>query len=107
MVITEITYDLRAKISLFPTEMGGRKNPVATGYKPSFSFGSIHHHTGEIRLVKIKELLPGNSGVAVIKLLPSRYLRKNLKANDTFSITEGNRTIGTGVIEKVKVVKQH
>ena len=60
---------------------------------------------GEIHLVKIKELRPGETGLALIKLLPARHLRKNLKPNDTFSISEGNRIVGTGIIEKVKIVK--
>jgi translation elongation factor EF-Tu-like GTPase len=101
---SEITYDLTAKITLLPTAMGGRKKSVASGYKPSFSFNSLQHYTGEIHLLKIKELKPGDTGIALIKLLPARTLRKNLKANDTFSITEGNKTIGTGIIEKVKVL---
>jgi hypothetical protein len=105
MVNTDITYDLTAKIFLLPTEIGGRKKPVATGYRPSFTFNSINHFTGEIRLVKTKELWPGQSSIAVIKLLPARHLRKNLKPNDTFSINEGTKTVGTGVIEKVKIVK--
>jgi translation elongation factor EF-Tu-like GTPase len=101
----EVTYDLKAKISLLPTEMGGRKKPIATGYKLSFTFNSIKHFTGEIQLLRIKQLQPGDSGMAVIKLLPARHLRKNLKPNDTFSITEGNKTVGTGIIEEVKIIK--
>jgi translation elongation factor EF-Tu-like GTPase len=101
----EITYDLRAKISLLPTEMGGRKKPVANGYKPSFAFNSSQHFSGEIRLVRKKILNPGDSAVAVIKLLPARNLRKNLKPNDAFTITEGNKTVGSGIIEKVTVIE--
>jgi hypothetical protein len=55
--------------------------------------------------VRRKELQPGETGVAVIKLLPARNLRKNLKPDDTFSISEGNKTVGTGIIEKVTIVK--
>ena len=101
MINTDITYDLIAKIVLLPRDMGGRKKPVASGYRPSFVFNSLNHFTGEIRLVRKKELLPGESAIAVIRLLPARHLRKNLKPNDTFSISEGNKTVGTGIIEKV------
>lgn len=102
---SKTTYDLKVKISLLPTEMGGRKKPVFTGYKPSFSFNSIQHFSGEIHLVRKKVLNPGDSGTAVIKLLPARNIRKNLKPNDAFTITEGNKTIGSGIIEKVTVIE--
>lgn len=102
---SEITYDLVAKISLLPTEMGGRKKPVFTGYKPSFSFNSLQHYSGEIRLVRKRSLKPGDSAIAVIKLLPARTIRKTLKPNDAFIITEGNKTVGSGIIEKVKIIE--
>lgn len=98
---SKITYDLQAKISMFPTEMGGRKSPVATGYRPAFSFGSSEHFSGVIRLLKSKELKPGDTGKVIIKLLPARHLRHNLKPNDSFTLTEGSKTVGSGIIEKV------
>ena len=105
MANTEITYDLTARIVLLPTDMGGRKKPVASGYKPSFVFNSLKHFAGEIHLVRRKELQPGETGVEVIKLLPARNLRKNLKPNDTFSISEGNKNVVTGIIDKETIVK--
>ena len=100
---SEITYDLTAKISLLPTGLGGRKKAVFTGYKPSFSFNTQNHFSGEVHLIDSEELKPGNSGRAVIKLLPSRLIRKTLKPNDVFIIVEGDKTVGTGIIEKVKL----
>lgn len=101
---SKITYDLIAKISLLPTEMGGRKRPVATGYKPSFAFNSLQHFSGEVHLIETQELKPGDSGLAYIKLLPARNISKNLQPHDAFTINEGNKTIGSGIIEKVKVI---
>jgi translation elongation factor EF-Tu-like GTPase len=101
---SKTTYNLTAIISLLPTELGGRKKSVATGYRPSFSFNSQHHYSGEIRLVDILELNPGDSAMATIKLLPARTIRKNLKPKDAFTISEGNKTIGSGIIEDVSIV---
>ena len=101
---SEVTYNLTAKISLLPTEMGGRKKPVFTGYKPSFSFNSLQHYSGEIHLLRKQQLRPGGSAIAVIKLLPARTIRKTLKPNDAFTITEGSKTVGSGIIEKVKII---
>jgi hypothetical protein len=42
--------------------------------------------------------------MATIKLLPARTIRKNLKPKDAFTISEGNKTIGSGIIEVVSIV---
>jgi translation elongation factor EF-Tu-like GTPase len=96
-----IIYNIRATITLFQTGDGGRRKPVHTGYRPSFAFNTEKHYSGEIRLIDKKELSLGETGKANIKLLPARTIRKNLKPTDSFTITEGNKPIGMGVIEKV------
>jgi translation elongation factor EF-Tu-like GTPase len=98
------SYTFRARISLFSTEMGGRKNPVYNGYKPSFAFNTSNHYSGQIKLINKKILRPGRSSFVKIDLLPARTIRKNLKPNDSFIIAEGNKIIGTGVLEKVELV---
>ncbi len=103
--MSEIIYNLKATITLFPTEQGGRKKPVYNGYKPSFSFNTENHYSGEIKLTDRDELYPGETSKASIKLLPARTIRKNLKEKDAFSITEGNKTIGSGIITNVKLVQ--
>lgn len=102
-MVSELAYNLTARITLFPTDKGGRKRPVYSGYKPSFAFNTEKHYSGEIELLDKKELNPGETSDVFIKLLPAKSIRKNLKHNDSFTITEGNRTIGAGVIEKVEL----
>ncbi|HMH32634.1 MAG TPA: hypothetical protein VK543_06365 [Puia sp.] len=102
---TEQTYRFRAKITLYSTDMGGRIKPVHSGYRPSFVFNSKKHYSGEILLIDKDILMPGESSQATIRLLPARTIRRNLKANDAFTIAEGNKTIGSGVIEKVVLHK--
>ena len=98
------TYDIRAIITLLPTDQGGRKGPVRTGYRPSFAFNTEKYYCGEIRLIARKELQPGQTSKAFIRMLPAKTIRKNLKAADAFRITEGTKTVGIGVIEKVDQV---
>lgn len=102
--MSEIAYNLKATITLFPTDQGGRKKPVYTGYRPSFAFNTEKHYSGEIELIAREELQPGQTSKAYIKLLPAKTIRKNLKPADAFSITEGNKTVGSGVIEEVDQV---
>jgi elongation factor Tu len=100
-MIAEVTYNLEATITLFPSENGGRKKPVYTGYRPSFAFNTSQHYSGEVRLIGKEELFPGETSRVRIKLLPAKTIRKNLKPADSFTITEGNKRVGSGVIEKV------
>ncbi len=90
-------------LSLFPTQDGGRKKPVYNYYKPSFSFNTQQHFSGEMSLVNKQELNPGDTAIALIKLLPSRHIRQNRKSGDAFTILEGDRIIGTGVIQKIEI----
>jgi translation elongation factor EF-Tu-like GTPase len=100
---SEITYRLQATISLFPSENGGRKKRVFDGYRPSFGFNTQQQYSGEIKLIDKDYINLGETARVRIKLLPARTIRKNLKASDSFTINEGNKAIGTGVIKKVSV----
>ena len=35
-------------------------------------------------------------------MMPSSHIRQSLKEGDTFSILEGNKIVGTGIIREVK-----
>ena len=103
---SEITYNIKAFITLLPTEKGGRKKPVFSGYKPYLIFNTHKHYSGEIELIEIKELKPGQSAMALIKLLPARTIRKNLQINDSFTLSEGNKAVGNGIIINEVVKKE-
>lgn len=86
---------------MFPLKNGGRKTPVFSGYRPSFAFNTEKHYSGEISLIGRKRLRPGETSKALIRLLPARTIRKNLKPSDAFTITEGDKAVGIGLIEKI------
>lgn len=95
---SEITYNLKAFITLLPTEKGGRKKSVFSGYKPSLVFNTHKSYSAEIYLIDKTELEPGETSMAFIKLLPARTIRKNLHINDSFTLVEGNKAVGNGMI---------
>ena len=105
-MISEKTYNLTAKITLFPTAEGGRTRPVYSGYRPSLAFSTEKHYCGEIELLDKDELKPGETSNVFIKLLPASSIRRNLKLNDAFTITEGNKIVGAGVIEKAELIEE-
>lgn len=96
-----ITYNFTAILMLLPTENGGRKRPVYDCYRPSFSFSSKNHISGEVSFPDRDIVEPGSTAIATVKLLPSRHIRQNLKSGDAFTILEGNKIVGTGVIQDI------
>jgi translation elongation factor EF-Tu-like GTPase len=101
LIIHKIAYNFTAALSLLPTDQGGRKNPVFNHYRPSFSFGSKQHFSGEIIFSNTVELHPGNAAIAKIKLLPSRHINEHLKPGTLFKIFEGEKVVGMGIINSI------
>ena len=101
MITHKIAYNFTAELSLLSTSSGGRKKPVYNHYRPSFSFGSKQHFSGEIIFPDLNELQPGNSAIATVKLLPSRNISENLKAGAMFKILEGEKVVGMGIINSI------
>jgi translation elongation factor EF-Tu-like GTPase len=95
-------YNFTALLSLLPTGNGGRKRPVYNHYRPSFSFSTANQFSGEIAFVDQEELKPGGTAKIEVKLLPSRYVPLKLKGGDSFTIMEGNKVVGTGVIQEIR-----
>ena len=96
----EVAYNFQAKITLFATQSGWRKKSIFSGYKPSFVFNSQKQYCGEIKLLDKEELRPGETSLARIKLLPARTISGNIHINTAFTLVEGNKEIGRGVIVK-------
>lgn len=101
MITHKIAYNFTAILSLLSTSQGGRKKPVFDHYRPSFSFGSRQHYSGEIIFPGSKELQPGSSATAQIKLLPSRHITEQLKPGAMFKIFEGEKVVGMGIINSI------
>jgi translation elongation factor EF-Tu-like GTPase len=95
-------YNFTALLSMLPTEQGGRKRPVYNHYRPAFSFNRVNQFSGEISFDDEQELRPGNTTTVEVKLLPSRHIPQRLKSGDAFTILEGDKIVGTGVIQHIK-----
>jgi len=95
-------YNFTALLSLLPTENGGRKRPIYNHYRPAFSFSTVNQFSGEIYFIDKQELSPGGTANIEVKLLPSRYVPQKLKSGDSFTILEGDKIVGTGVIQNIQ-----
>jgi len=105
MTAYKTSYNFVATLSLFPTENGGRKKPVYDHYRPSFAFNTVNtvnQFSGEVSFPNLDELRPGGTATANIKLLASRHISQKLKSGDSFTILEGDKIVGTGVILEIE-----
>ncbi len=87
-----------AEVYILTKDEGGRHTPVMTGYKPQFYIRTTDV-TGELSLPKDVEMaMPGDTIKASIKLSKPIAMEDEMK----FAIREGGRTVGAGVVTKIK-----
>jgi elongation factor Tu len=93
----KIRTDFRAKAYFLKEEEGGRKNPIKSGFSPQFYFRTSNI-TGTILLDEEVELVvPGDAVDFEVKLQELAALEEGLR----FTIREGTKTVGGGIITKV------
>jgi hypothetical protein len=92
---------LRFRLTLVPTDRGGRRRPVADGYRASFSFGRRRRgdaepvvHDAVLVLEDATSLAPGASAVARAWVLLGEELPRALAEGMVFTLLEGDRIVG-------------
>jgi elongation factor Tu len=85
-----------AEVYWLKKEEGGRSSPVFPGYRPQFFIRTLEV-TGTIKLLgSVEMVMPGdNTGVIVELVAPAA-----LESGDRFSIRDGGRTVGLGVVTR-------
>lgn len=91
-----------ADIYILTKEEGGRHTPLSSGYRPQFFFKTTDV-TGTITLVpvgnvEISLVLPGDVASVDVELMEPVAVEEQ----STFTIREGGKTVGTGVVTKVE-----
>ncbi|DAZ94254.1 TPA: hypothetical protein N0F65_004966 [Lagenidium giganteum] len=87
-----------AEVYVLKKEEGGRHTPFFSNYRPQFFFRTADV-TGSIQLKQGTEMvMPGDNTAIDIELISPIALESGMK----FSIREGGRTIGAGVVSKVE-----
>jgi elongation factor Tu len=86
-----------AEVYVLKKEEGGRHTPFFSNYRPQFFFRTADI-TGSIQLKAGTEMVvPGDNTAVDVELISPVALEAGMK----FSIREGGRTIGAGVVSKV------
>jgi elongation factor Tu len=90
--------DFDAEIYILKKEEGGRHTPFFNGYKPQF-YVRTTDVTGEVTLPEGTEMvMPGDTVNLTVKLVAPVALEEQQR----FAIREGGKTVGAGVVTKIK-----
>jgi len=86
-----------AKIYILNQDEGGRHTPFHSNYKPQFFFRTADV-TGTVSLPEGTPVaMPGEDIVASCELIANVPMHEGLR----FSVREGGRTVGKGVVSKI------
>ncbi|MCC8406109.1 MAG: elongation factor Tu [Rickettsia endosymbiont of Ecitomorpha arachnoides] len=86
-----------AEVYVLSKEEGGRHTPFTNDYRPQFYFRTTDV-TGTIKLPADKQMvMPGDNATFTVELIKPIAMQEGLK----FSIREGGRTVGAGVVTKI------
>jgi len=86
-----------SEVYFLSRDEGGHHTPLFTGYRPQFYFQTADI-TGEISLPHGVDMAhPGDTLAVTVELIAPAVIEEGLR----FSIREGGRTIGVGVISKI------
>ena len=89
--------EFEAEVYALTKEEGGRHKPFVTGYKPQFYIRTTDV-TGEVTLnADVAMVQPGDTVKMTVKLIIPVAIEDKMR----FSIREGGRTVGAGVVLKI------
>ena len=90
--------EFSSQVYVLKKEEGGRHTPFFNGYRPQFYFRTTDV-TGSIQLPEgVEMVMPGYNVAMEIKLITPIAIEEGLR----FAIREGGRTVGSGVVSKIK-----
>jgi elongation factor Tu len=86
-----------SEVYVLSKDEGGRHTPFFNGYRPQFYFRTTDV-TGDIQLEEgVEMVMPGDNAKFTIELITPIAIEEGLR----FSIREGGRTVGSGVVTKI------
>jgi elongation factor Tu len=87
----------KAEIYVLTKEEGGRHTPFFKNYRPQFYFRTTDV-TGSVDLAEgVEMIMPGDNTAITVELISPIAMETGLK----FSIREGGRTVGAGVVAEI------
>ncbi|MEO9871188.1 EF-Tu C-terminal domain-related protein [Ekhidna sp.] len=94
--------DFIATLYYLTEDEGGRTSPVSLGYRPGIQFPFDSMQTsGEQEFIGVSRAFPGNKVEARIRIASVDYFAGKLDKGLSFEFKEGDRIVGTGVINSI------
>jgi len=93
---------ITASIQLKKIEDGGRKNPVFSGYRPTFKLVGDRKSDCVITVLTGHSIKSGERGKVEIKILHPNKI-EGINKLDSFIITEGSKEVATGKIIEIQM----
>jgi elongation factor Tu len=90
-----------ARITVVPTELGGREGPFTKSYRPNHNFGGADDRVFYIGQVEVPEgvwIHPGETRELPITFLNVRGLAELLQLGRKWRIQEGGKLVATGEV---------
>lgn len=100
-IVDDTPIVVRAKITVIPTDQGGRVGPFTKGLRPNHNFGSEDDrffYIGQIEVPEGEWVYPGDTRELCVTFLNARGLSEMLTLGRTWRIQEGPKLIATGTV---------
>ena len=101
------TIDIKARLTLYPTEKGGRKTGIKTGYRPNHVFeykknssDFVTTYIGQIDFEK-EWILPSETENVNVRFLKHQNIADLIEKGKIWWIHEGPRKIGEAEITEI------
>jgi elongation factor Tu len=93
--------DIEAEIMFIPAENGGRATPAVSGYRPSHDFGPGGLLDAAHEYIGCESVAPGESARTNMWFLAPLYQEENLHPGMKFTVREGKRVVGHGIVTRI------
>ena len=99
--------EVRAKLTLYPTENGGRKNGIKSGYRPNHVFEYLENpsdfETTYMGIIEFEKewILPGETANVKVTFIKNQNIVKLIKIGRIWWIHEGPWKIGEAQITQM------
>lgn len=95
---------VKSRISLKPTEEGGRISGFKSGYRPNhvFEMPMLTTYIGDIIFEGEELIAPGETIEVTVRFLKTPEIEKYINVGQKWFINEGSRTVGFGEILEIK-----
>ncbi len=94
-------YDALVELDLLPTEAGGRAGPVFSGYRGAHLIKDDCLTTGELDLIEVEMLRPGNMATAYVSYLSPEHYPHTLWIGKEMNVQEGSHVVGKAKILEI------